>query len=331
MLTLAKYSLGVGDRFAHQARAQLRACQLAVERGALVIPVWNKSNREHTIVGSQPASVRAAADAAVRAWAGRSPTTWMPTTSAWKRWMDSSLRSDFYTIDVADAIGRPARRRDAVTAFVNRHPELIGRLEIPGIDQPFRTARADVQRIAGKYLARGPGSGRASIATSPPPRARDASSPKSPWTRPTARRRRRNCWSSSPPSPTRRSPSRRSPRSSPAVSTRGWTTSATWPSSRRSFSDDLAVIAFAVAQYGLPGNLKLSVHSGSDKFSIYGPIRRCPGALRRRRACEDGRHDLAGGGDRAGGGGRRGPEPGQGDLRHGPGETATLCVRPMPR
>ena len=29
------------------------------------------------------------------------------------------------------------------------------------------------------------------------------------------------------------------------------------------------MIAHAIAQYGLPENLKLSVHSGSDKFSIY--------------------------------------------------------------
>jgi hypothetical protein len=42
----------------------------------------------------------------------------------------------------------------------------------------------------------------------------------------------------------------------------------------REFRDDLAVIAFAAPRYGLPSNLKLSVHSGSDKFSIYGPIRR---------------------------------------------------------
>ena len=42
----------------------------------------------------------------------------------------------------------------------------------------------------------------------------------------------------------------------------------------KEFEDDLAVIAYAVQQYGLPENLKLSVHSGSDKFSIYGPIRR---------------------------------------------------------
>ena len=46
----------------------------------------------------------------------------------------------------------------------------------------------------------------------------------------------------------------------------------------KEFNEDLAVIAFAVRQYGLPASLKLSVHSGSDKFSIYGPIRR---ALRR--------------------------------------------------
>src|SRR3989449_9468356 len=42
----------------------------------------------------------------------------------------------------------------------------------------------------------------------------------------------------------------------------------------KEFSEDLAVIAFAIKQYGLPANLKLSVHSGSDKFSIYALIRR---------------------------------------------------------
>jgi hypothetical protein len=42
----------------------------------------------------------------------------------------------------------------------------------------------------------------------------------------------------------------------------------------KEFNDDLAVIAFAIKQYGLPATLKLSVHSGSDKFSIYAPIRR---------------------------------------------------------
>ena len=35
------------------------------------------------------------------------------------------------------------------------------------------------------------------------------------------------------------------------------------------FEDDLLVIDYAIKQFGLPEDLKLSVHSGSDKFSIY--------------------------------------------------------------
>src|SRR3954467_1272995 len=65
-LRLEKYSFGVGDRFAHQAKAQLRACQRAAERGVEVTPVWNKSFREHSIVGSKPPSVLAAARNAVK-------------------------------------------------------------------------------------------------------------------------------------------------------------------------------------------------------------------------------------------------------------------------
>jgi hypothetical protein len=41
----------------------------------------------------------------------------------------------------------------------------------------------------------------------------------------------------------------------------------------REFEADLAVLAFAVERFGLPPSLKLSVHSGSDKFSLYGPVR----------------------------------------------------------
>ncbi len=40
----------------------------------------------------------------------------------------------------------------------------------------------------------------------------------------------------------------------------------------KEFEQDLAIVAFAVEEFGLPAGLKLSVHSGSDKFSIYGPI-----------------------------------------------------------
>jgi hypothetical protein len=42
----------------------------------------------------------------------------------------------------------------------------------------------------------------------------------------------------------------------------------------REFESDIAAIRMAVERYGLPAQLKLSVHSGSDKFSIYPAIRR---------------------------------------------------------
>src|SRR5580698_10785514 len=151
MLSLAKYSIGVGDRFAHQAKAQLRACMLAAEKGAEVVPVWNKSYREHTTVGSQPDSVRAAAAAAVKALGWKKPYH-VDADHIRLATVDGFIASsDFYTIDVADSIGQPADAA-AVSAFVERHADLVGRLAIPGIDQPFDIARAEVERTAGKYL-----------------------------------------------------------------------------------------------------------------------------------------------------------------------------------
>ena len=71
-MNLPKFSMGIGDRFAHQGRAQLAAFVKAKALGVDVAPVWNKSNREHNIVHSEPASVREEADAAVKSlgWTG---------------------------------------------------------------------------------------------------------------------------------------------------------------------------------------------------------------------------------------------------------------------
>src|SRR3954468_4242942 len=151
MLTLAKYSFGVGDRFAHQAQAQLRAFLPALADGADVVPVWNKSHRAHVTVGSEPASVRAAADAAVRDLGWTRPyhvdADHINLTTV-DRFLDAS---DFYTLDVASAIGAPATAAD-IDAFLARHPELIGEIRIPGIDSPFVTTRESITEIAGKYL-----------------------------------------------------------------------------------------------------------------------------------------------------------------------------------
>jgi hypothetical protein len=124
---------------------------MAADGGATVIPVWNKSNREHAIVGSEPASVRAAADAAVKQL-GWSLPYHVDADHINLNTVDRFIAaSDFYTLDVASAIGQPAAPAD-VEGFLDRHSELTGRVSIPGIDEPFAITRDAARAIAGKYL-----------------------------------------------------------------------------------------------------------------------------------------------------------------------------------
>jgi hypothetical protein len=272
MLNLEKFSLGVGDRFAHQAKAQLQACVMAADRGATVIPVWNKSNREHGIVGSEPGSVRAAADAAVRELGWSHPyhvdADHINLTTV-DRFIDAS---DFYTLDVAAAIGQPAAAAD-IAAFVARHPELAGTVRIPCIAEPFTITAEAVARIASKYLAAVQQAGAIYRHISAHRTGRDfitevsMDETDSPQTPPELLVILAAIADEKIPIQT----------IAPKFTGRfnkGVDYVGDVVQFEKEFSDDLAVIAFAIAQYGLPASLKLSVHSGSDKFSIYEPIRR---------------------------------------------------------
>ena len=117
VLELPRFSIGVGDRFAHQAKAQLQACIMAADAGVEVVPVWNKSNREHMIIGSEPSATRAAADAAVKELGWTKPYFLDADHINLKtvgRFLDPC---DFFTLDVADLIGQPAEAED-VKAFL---------------------------------------------------------------------------------------------------------------------------------------------------------------------------------------------------------------------
>ena len=151
MLILEKFSIGVGDRFAHQAKAQLRAFQLLAERGVEAVPVWNKSNREHNFIGSEPSSVLAAARAAVKE-CGWTKGWHVDADHIGLKTVDRFLpHSDFFTLDVADFIGKPAPP-EAVKVFVEKHSELSGTVSMAGIARPFTIARAEVERVARKFL-----------------------------------------------------------------------------------------------------------------------------------------------------------------------------------
>ncbi len=271
-IVLEKYSLGVGDRFAHQARPQLAACLRAADRGVAIVPVWNKSNREHNIVGSEPGSVRAAADAAVRSLGWRS-SYYVDADHINLGTVDRFLNSsNFFTLDVADSIGRPPES-GAVDAFLKNHPELLGRIEIPGIEKLLEMTANQAGMAVCKYLFAVNEAARIyrHIASKKTPGAfitevsmDETDSPQTP-----AELLLILAAIAGAGIPIGTIAPKFTGRFNKGVDYVG-----NVEQFEKEFSEDLAVIAYAVRRYGLPASLKLSVHSGSDKFSIYGAIRR---------------------------------------------------------
>lgn len=269
-LSLAKYSLGVGDRFAHQGKAQLQACKMALEQGVEVIPVWNKSNREHTIIGSTPADTRAEADQAVKALGWDKPYHVDADHINLKTVGKFIDACDFFTIDVADLIGRPCEA-SALQRFVEGHPELLEDLAVPGVSHAFRIDPTFLAQVANKYLAavheaaqvyrrieeeKGRGQFITEVSMD------ETDSPQTP-----AELLIILAAVADEGIPIQTIAPKFSGRFDKGVDYEGDVAKFS-----REFSEDVAVIAFALSRYALPSNLKLSVHSGSDKFSLYGPI-----------------------------------------------------------
>jgi len=272
MLTLERFSFGVGDRFAHQAKAQLHAFQKLAEHGIQVAPVWNKSNREHTFVGSEPQSVYDAASSAIQSL-GWNQGWHVDADHIRLETVDRFIPcSDFFTLDVADSIGQPAAPED-VEAFLTNHPELIGTLTIDGVSEPFTTTRAEVERVVAKYLLAVQDAGRIY--------------------RHIAEKKGESIFiaevsmdeTDAPQTPPElliilaalADEKIRVQTIAPKFTGRfnkGVDYVGDLQQFEREFNDDLAVITHAIKRYGLPTNLKLSVHSGSDKFSLYPIIRR---------------------------------------------------------
>ena len=354
-MILGKYSFGIGDRFGHQGKAQLAAI-IKADAGAgpcacpegqgqprvgfqtrffrvwvrfpTITPVWNKSNREHTIIGTKPARCppgggcgrrRLRLEGALL----RGCRPHRPDQRGWLSRRERFLHARCGRLHRPAGPGGGRRRRSS-----RRTRTFSAPIRSRESTEPIALDESRLRSIAAKYLvavqqagntfrhieaAQGRGPLRDGGLDGRDRHAADA---------------RRACWSSWRRWPTRAFPPRPSPRSSAAGSTRAWTTSATWASSPGSSSRTWRCFASRSEQFGLPANLKLSVHSGSDKFSIYGPIRKALQQIRRRRAPQDRRHHLAGGTDRPGPGRRRRPGHRQGDLRPGAG-SPRRALRPV--
>jgi hypothetical protein len=270
MTLLDKYSIGVGDRFAHQAKAQLAACVKAMDAGVEVVPVWNKSNREHTIIGSEPNQTRYAADQAVAALHWMRPY-FCDADHINLTTVDRFLHAcDFYTIDVADCIGKAAPT-EAIDAFVKRHPELTQDVAIDGIDGTLNLDEMKLRAIADKFLGavqaaseiykkiahhKGVGNFITEVSMD------ETDSPQTPVELLVIL-----AAAADEKIPLQTVAPKFTGRFNKGVDYEGDVAQF-----REEFTQDVAAIAHAIKHYGLPETLKLSVHSGSDKFSIYQPI-----------------------------------------------------------
>jgi hypothetical protein len=266
-MELAKFSIGVGDRFSHQGIAQLRAVVKANKEGLDISPVWNKSNREHQIVHSHPNDVRIEADAAVKALGFKGKyfvdadhinmSTVAPFVEA----------SNFFTLDVASFIGKESSQED-VKAFVESCAKYIGSLEIPGIAEPLAITEELVVKVAHKFLAatkqaseiynflekeKGKGNFITEVSMD------EVESPQTPVDLLFILK-----MLADKGVPAQTIAPKFTGRFNKGVDYKG-----NIKQFEKEFEEDVLIIDFAVKEFGLPKELKLSVHSGSDKFSIY--------------------------------------------------------------
>jgi hypothetical protein len=243
---------------------------MALESGIEVIPVWNKSNREHTIIGSVPVSVRQAADAAVKELGWNLPY-FCDADHITLQTVSSFLDAcDFYTIDVADFIGQPSSANE-IEQFVERHPELAGRIQFEMVGEAFEITQQILRHTAQKYLAAVKKAGevyRAIVnakgkgAFIPEVSMDETDSAQTPVELLIIL-----AAIADEGIPVQTIAPKFSGRFNKGVDYVGHV-----EQFEREFALDVAAIAYAVAHFGLPDNLKLSVHSGSDKFSIYPAI-----------------------------------------------------------
>ena len=231
-MTISKYSFGIGDRFAHEGVNQLKALIKAEEKfGVHFTPVWNKSNREHTIIGTEPMSTRQEADAAVKAL-GYKDQYFCDADHINLNNLDKFIEAcDFFTIDVADYIGKSGSLEERYLPAVREAGKIYRHIaEKKGADNFVTEVSMDEVDVAQtpeeiKYILTELAKEKVPLQTFAP---------------------------------------KFTGRFNKGVDYVG-----DLAQFAKEFEEDLKVIAWAVKELGLPANLKLSIHSGSDKFSIY--------------------------------------------------------------
>lgn len=279
MIQLEKFSFGVGDRFGMQGAPLLKAIMKARDLGVQVVPVWNKSFREHQIIQTAPLSVREEADQAVQSL-GYGGSYYVDADHVTEETVDDFIvSSDFFTIDVARYIGKkPLQKIDPIRDVMFR--ELGAVVDIHGCNDPVILSESIIDDFLERYylaivsaaelyryLEKQKGAGR----FIPEVSMDEVDTPQSPTDLLLilfllAHFR----------VPVQTIAPKFSGRFNKGVDYAG-----DLMQFKHEFESDILVLKHSVSCFGMPANLKLSVHSGSDKFSIYPII----GELIRKHSC----------------------------------------------
>lgn len=269
-MQLGQYSMGIGDRFEQEGVAQLAAFQRLLSEGVSVTPVWNKSYREHQLIGSQPAGTRLAVEQAVRTANWQLPY-FLDADHIGRRNIALFVSEcDFFTVDVAEEIGRPVAPA-IVDDFQSFYAAWCGQHPLPDFLTTIVRDRSFLERWAGQYLAAilevehiyryltevksYPVILELSI-----DETAQAQTPEELWLILMA-----CAWKQIPVNTL-------APKFSGRFN-KGVDYDGDLQQFAREFEQDVRLVQFAARELGLPADLKLSIHSGSDKFALYPIIR----------------------------------------------------------
>ncbi|MEL7121289.1 MAG: tagaturonate epimerase family protein [Bacteroidota bacterium] len=264
---IKKYSFGIGDRFAHQGKYQLQAFVEAQQLGLDISPVWNKSYREHKTVHSLHRSVRVEADQAVQALDWKEPY-FVDADHITINTVDPFIPySDFFTIDIAEQINSPLSLQEK-SEFLKKYQEYIGLLKVPGLSLELIITTDELLGIADKFY-----------------KATQTAS----CVYNTIKKQKASEYFvvevsldevDTPQSPIelffilRMLADQGVPVNTIAPKFSGnFYLGLDYEGEiglfKKEFEDDLMVIKYAIKEFGLPKDLKLSIHTGSDKYSLY--------------------------------------------------------------
>jgi hypothetical protein len=266
MKDIGKYSIGTGDRFGVEGVAQIAAFAKLKNAGVDAAIVWNKSNREHVIIGSDPADQRASADEAIKKTGWKGPYC-VDADHIGLKTVDRFIPyCDFFTIDVADFIGKPAKR-ESIEEFVKSQKRLLK----PGFS-PLLISAETLEASAAKYLLAVQEAGkvfeRISLQKPDGKFLVEVSMDETDIPQTPAELAVILAALSKEGVPVQTIAPKFTGRFNKGVDYVGNVGKFV-----EEFENDTKVVMWASEALGLPEDLRLSVHSGSDKFSIYPGIR----------------------------------------------------------